>query len=73
MFKHNIYGDQLEGQDCMPDSPNLLSPECFTGLWCPPVLASFEDTGAEEHRREVAKESGRGVTLGDLNEYSLFL
>ena len=35
VFKHNIYGDQLEIPDCMPDSPNFLSPECFVSLRCP--------------------------------------
>ena len=32
VFKHNIYGDQLEVSDCMPDSPNFICPECLTRL-----------------------------------------
>ena len=72
VFKRNIWGDQLEGQDCMPDSPDLLSPKCFTGLRCSPILASFEGAAAKDHRREVAEEFGRGATLGHSNEHQIF-
>ena len=43
VFKHNIYGDQLEVLDCMPDSPNFISSECFASPRCTPVSASSED------------------------------
>ena len=72
VFKHNIYGDQLEILDCMPDSPNFLSPECFVSLRCPPVSTSSEDAAAKVHCREVAEELRRGVPLGDLNGTSTF-
>ena len=68
VFKHNICGDQLEVPDCMPDSPNFLSPKCFASL----VSASSEDAVAGVHRREVAEELGRGVSLEDLNGTSTF-
>ena len=67
MFKHNICGDQLEVPDCMPDSPNFLSLECFESLRCPPVLASSEDTTSGVHCGEVAEEPGRGAPLRNLN------
>ena len=43
VFKHEIYGgpdcmpngDQPEVSNCMPDSPNFLSLECFASLRCP--------------------------------------
>ena len=50
VFKHNICGDQLEVLDCMPNSPNFLSLECFVSLRCPPVLEFSEDAAAEVHR-----------------------
>ena len=37
VFKHNIFGNQFEVLDCMPNSPNFLSLECFAGLQCSPV------------------------------------
>ena len=49
VFKHNIYGDQLEVPDCMSDSPNFLSLECLVSLRCHLVSASSEDTAAEVH------------------------
>ena len=73
VFKHNIYRDQLEVLDCMPDSPNFHSPECLASLRCPPVSASSEDAAIEVHYREVVEESGRGAPLGDLNEHPHFL
>ena len=72
VFKHDIGGDQLEVLDYTPESPNFLSLECFASLRCPPILASFEDTDAGVHRREVAEESGRGAPLGGLNGHPLF-
>ena len=71
VLKHNICEDQLEIPDCTPDSPNFLSPEFFASLRCPPILASYEDAAAGVHRREVAEESSRGATLGDLNGHPL--
>ena len=62
VFKHNIYGDQPEVLDCMPDSLDFLSLECFASLGCPPVPASFEGVVVGVHRREVAEEEpGRGA------------
>ena len=72
MFKTNICGDQLEVPDCMLDSPNFLSLECFASLRCPSVLASSEDTVVGVHRREVAEELGIGAPLEDLNGTSTF-
>ena len=72
MLKHNIYGDQLEVPDCMPDSPNFLSPECFESLRCPSILVSSEDAATRVHRREMAEEPSRGALLGDLNRTSTF-
>ena len=69
VFKHNICVDQVEVPDYTLDSPNFLSLECVAGLRCPPVRVSFEEAVVGEHRREVAKESGRGAPLGDLNEH----
>ena len=54
MFKHNIWGDQLEVLDCTLDSSNFLFPKCVVGLLSPPVLVSSRDAVVEEHRREVA-------------------
>ena len=71
VFKQDIRGDQPEVLDCMPNSPGFLSPECFAGLRCPPVSASFEDAAAKVHR-EVVEELGRGAPLGDLNGTSTF-
>ena len=61
MFKHNICGDQPEVPDCMPDSPNFLSLECFAIPRCFPVSASSEDVAIEVHCREVVEESLREV------------
>ena len=69
VFKHNIYGDQLEVLDCTPDSSNFLFPKCVAVLRCPPVWVSFGDAAAMELRREVAEESSRGAPLRDLNEH----
>ena len=69
VFKHNIYGDQLEVPDCAPDSPNFLFSEYITGLLCPLFWVSSRDTTSEEYCREVVEESGRGAPLGDLNEH----
>ena len=70
MFKHNIRGDQLEALDCMPDSLNLLFPECLASLRCPPISAFSEDVTAGVHCREVAEDSGRGAPLGDIDEHA---
>ena len=56
----------------MLDPLSFLSSECFTGLGCPPVLASFEDAVAGMYRREVAEELGRGAPLRDLNGTSTY-
>ena len=67
VFKHDICGDQLEVLDCMPDSQNFLSPECFASLRCPPISTFFEDAAVGVHCREVAEEPERGAPVGDLN------
>ena len=72
MFKHNICGDQLEVLDCMPDSLNFLSLECFASLRCSPVSASSEDAAAGVRRREVVEEPRSGSLLRDLNGTSTF-
>ena len=72
MFRHDIRGDQLEVLDCMPDSPGFSLSKVLCGPWVPPVSASFEDTVAGVHRREVEEEPGRGAPPGDLNGTSTF-
>ena len=62
VFKHDIRGDQPEIPDCKPDSPGFLSPECFTGLGCLPVSASFEDaTIVGRLRRSLGKVPLLGI------------
>ena len=51
VFKHDIYGDQLEVPDCTPDSPNFLSPKCFASLRCPLVSAFSEAEVAAQRFR----------------------
>ena len=52
VFKHNIYGNQPEVPDGMPDS----SPEFFLNPRCPSALSSTEVTTARVNRSEAAKE-----------------
>ena len=56
MFKHNIYGDQLEVPDGMPDSFDPLSPEFFANPRCPPTLATTEVTTAKVDQSKATKE-----------------
>ena len=50
VFKHNIYGDQKEVPDGMPDSTDPLFPEFFLSPRCPSVQVVTEDTIVDPRR-----------------------
>ena len=65
MFKHNIYGDQVEVLDGMPDSFDPLTPEFFMNpspLTPEPTKATT--TEAEQSKEiEKAKEPEKGAPI----------
>ena len=65
MFKHNIYGDQPEVPDGMPDSSNPLPPEFFVNPRCPPIPTATKATIVEVDQSEVVDELGRSPPVGD--------
>ena len=60
MFKHNIYGDQLEILDGMLDSSFLLPVEFFVNPRCPLVPAAIEATTTKV---ELSEATGRAEEL----------
>ena len=65
VFKHNIYGDQPEVPDGIPDSFNLLLPKFFMSPRFPPVPASTAAIAAEVRPGEAEKEPKENVAAGD--------
>ena len=64
-FKHNIYGDQPEVSDGMPDSTNPLPMEFFVNLRCPLVLVVTEATTSRADLIETAKEPEGNASIAD--------
>ena len=67
-LKHNIYGDQPEVQDGMPDSSDLLPLEFFMNPRCPPARALTEAITIEEGQSkttEKEKEPERSALAED--------
>ena len=54
MFKHNIYGDQPEVVDGMPDSSESLPPVFSMNPRCPSAPIATKATAIEVDQREVA-------------------
>ena len=67
MFKHNIYGAQLEVPDGMPDSSYPLPLEFFVNPRYPPALAAIEAIEAEVDLSEEVKELEGSTFAGDLS------
>ena len=68
VFKNNICGDQPKVPNGMPDSSDLLPPEFFTNLRCPPARAPTEATATEAGQSktvEKAKEQERSTLVED--------
>ena len=61
MFKNNICRDRPEILDGMPDSANLLPPELFVIMRCPPAPVVIEDKDAEVDQGGAAEDSEEGV------------
>ena len=64
-FKHNIYADQPEVLDGVPESSDPLPPKFFVSPRCPPVPAATKDTAVKAHPSEVAKEPKENAFVGD--------
>ena len=61
VFKNNIYGDQPNILDGMPDSSNPLPLEFFDNPRCIPVLAADKAINAEVSQGRAVRDSeGRG-------------
>ena len=69
-FKHNIYGDQPEVLDGMPDSSDPLPPNFFLDPWCSSALVTTEAIAVEAEQSdttEKAKDLERSVFAEDIN------
>ena len=65
VFKHNIYGDQPEVLDGMPDSVSPIPLGFFASPRCPPVRSSSAVVAAEVQHRD--EEPARSALARDLN------
>ena len=66
-FKHNIYGDQLEVPDGMPDSSDPLPLEFFVNPRRPLAPTTTEAIIAEVDQSEVAKEPKESVSTKNVS------
>ena len=67
VFKHNIYGDQLEVSDGMPNSFNQLPSEFFANPKCPLAPTTTEVMETKVEQSKVTKEPAEGASTGNHN------
>ena len=61
VFKHGICGDRPRIPDGMPDFADLLPPEFFENMGCPPTLLTDEAKVAKVHPVETMKGPMEGA------------